>query len=56
MRRAGDNSLKTHRTEGKTRRWQPMQAWAIFTLLSCCLLQTNPAVSQTHNAFFFGHP
>lgn len=50
MHRAGDNLLKTHRTEGKTRRWQTVQAWAIFTFLSCCLLHANPAVSQTHNS------
>ena len=32
------------------RRWQTVQAWAIFTFLSCCLVQANHAVSQTHNS------
>jgi hypothetical protein len=50
MHRAGDKLLKTHHTEGKTRRWQTAQAWAIFTFLFCSLLQANPAVSQTHNS------
>ena len=42
--------LRTHLPVGKTRRWPIAQAWAVCTLLSCCLLQAGPALSQTVNS------
>jgi hypothetical protein len=50
MHRAGDKLPKTHRSADQTRRWHIAQVWVTFTLLYCCLLQTDPAISQTPNS------
>jgi hypothetical protein len=50
MRRAGDELLKTHGIADKTRRWYIAQLWVTFALLHCCLLQANPAISQTQDS------